>query len=102
MSIDIADDGSFVATSTRLQSSRQGRLSDEDVAETRRLLAELYPFSPDLRGSECRDCFTYEIRLDLGGSSREIALDEGMLPNSGFGSLVAHLNSVLTRELPDG
>jgi len=100
--IDITEDGSFVATSRRLEGKRQGTLSKEEVGEIGRLVAEVYPFPSVPRGSECRDCFLYTIRLDLGGRPAEITLDSITLPNSGLGRLVATLNSVLERELPGG
>ena len=99
-SITITEDGSFVATSKRLQRSYEGTLPKEEVDEICRLLAEVYPFPLVPRGSECRDCFSYTIRVDTGGRPGEITLDDSFLPNSGLEELVATLNSLLDRELP--
>ena len=100
--ITVTDDGSFVATGRGLQESLEGTLSKEEVGEVGGLLAEVYPFRSIPRGSECRDCFLYTIRLDLGGRLTEITLDDVTLPNSGLEQLVATLNSVLERELLRG
>jgi len=100
--INISEDGSFVATDMGVQQTIEGTLSTGEVGEIGRLLAEVYPFPPVRRGSECRDCYSYTIRLDLGGRPSEITLDDSLLPNSGFEEVVASLNSLLARELPGG
>ena len=100
--INISDDGSFVATSEKLQQTLQGTLSEKELDEIGRLLAEVYPFPLSPRRSECKDCFAYTIRLDLGGRPSEITLDDSLLLNSGFEELVARLNSLLASELPGG
>lgn len=100
--MDINEDGSFIATSKGLQRTIEGTLSTGEVGEIGRLLAEVYPFPPARPGSECRDCFSYTIRLDLGGRPSEITLDDSLLPNSRFEGLVGRLNSLLDSKLSGG
>jgi hypothetical protein len=100
--INITEEGAFIVTSESLLGNRQGTLPKEEVEEIRRLLAELHPFPAVPRGGECQDCFSYAIRLDSGGRASEVTLSESMVPLTGFGGLVAYVNSILGRELSDG
>ena len=93
-SIQVGSDGNYLLTDERAHNSVTGRLTAQQLAELKGLIANFKFTPPEIRGG-CADCFIYDIEIESGGQKMIVQTDDVSLPDSGMQPLVDFLRNIL-------
>jgi hypothetical protein len=97
--VTVDADGLVSAGDERADQAGSLQLSPEDLARVRTLTAQAAQLEPERAGSECADCFEYELVISIDEGDRHILLNDTTLPGSGFEELIGVLQEFMAEAL---
>lgn len=98
-SVEVYSDGGYVITDDRSKQTFTGKLSEEEFAKFKEIVASSKYASMDKPGTgRCADCFVYDFEIQ-GSSKFIVPLDDVSSPDSGLETLVIFLRELIDSAL---
>lgn len=97
-SIKISADGSYTVLDERATQTKQGQLSNAELANLVEVVNSSQYF-PNKEPYGCADCFIYTIEIAMDSRDFSAQVDDITIEKSGLGSLVSALRNIIEREL---
>jgi len=99
-SIEISFDGTRTVTDERGDKTITGELSAGELENLREIVVNSeYQPTERPQGSDCADCFVYNLEIQGDGKKFIVQVDDITMPESGMERLIVHLRDLLEAAL---
>lgn len=99
-SVEVTSEGNYTVIDERTKNKAEGKLSGDELEKLNGIIkSAMLKASNTPDSSVCSDCFVYDIKIQSGGESLTVRLDDMALPNSGMEDLAVFLRELIESAL---